>query len=68
MDLLHLVPHALLFFVAAWLVWPMITDPIRARLATRFHPDAPSPDGVADALFGAWSDEHDPINDRKRTA
>ena len=57
MDLLHLVPHALLLCVAAWLIWPAIIDPIRARLAVRFHPDAPTPDGVAEALFTTWGDD-----------
>lgn len=68
MALLHLVPHALLLVVALWLIWPMIADPIRRRLSARFHPEAPSPDGVADALFVAWSDQDAPRAERRHTA
>ncbi len=58
MGMLHLVPHVLLSIVATWLIWPLLSDPIRRRI-NRFHPKAPSPDGVADALFVAWNDQDD---------
>ncbi len=56
MGTLHLVPYVLLMLVAFWLIWPILADPIRRRLH-RFHPEAPAPDGVADALFVAWADQ-----------
>jgi len=59
MGALHLVPYVLLMLVASWLIWPVFADPIRRRL-NRFHPEAPSPDGVADALFVAWADQAEP--------
>ncbi len=56
MDMLHLVPAALLCTLGFWLMWPVVVDPIaRRRRAFRVE-KLGTTDRLADALFDDWAD------------
>ena len=57
MDMLHLVPAALLCTLGFWLMWPVVVDPItRRRRAGRVN-KLGATDNLADALFEDWADQ-----------
>ena len=57
MDMLHLVPAALLCTLGCWLLWPVVIDPIsRRRRAARVE-KLGATDRLADALFEDWGDQ-----------
>ena len=59
MDMLHLVPAALLSTIAFWLMWPVIIDPLtRRRRAGRVR-ELGSTDLLAESLFEDWADHTD---------
>ena len=54
MDMLHLVPAALLSTIGLWLLWPVIADPIARRRRSARARDLEQADSLADALFENW--------------
>lgn len=57
MDMLHLVPAALLCTIGFWLLWPVFVDPISRRLRAGRVRRLGATDSVADALFEDWADQ-----------
>ena len=56
MDMLHLVPAALLSTIGFWLLWPAIADPIARRKRDARLRKLGQTDLLADALFKNWGD------------
>ena len=54
MDMLHLVPAALLSTIGFWLLWPVIADPIARRRRAARARDLGQADSLADSLFEEW--------------
>ncbi len=64
MDMLHLVPVALLCSVGFWLMWPVFIDPIaRKRRVGRLR-DHGAADALADSLFQDWRDQAEVVDTR----
>ena len=57
MDVLHLVPAALLCTLGFWLMWPAIVDPIMRRRRVGQMRNLDATDSLADALFEDWADQ-----------
>ena len=57
MDMLHLVPAALLCTLGFWLIWPVIVDPIARRRRADRARNLGGTDRLADALFDDWADQ-----------
>ncbi len=54
MDMLHLVPAALLSTIGFWLLWPAIADPIARRRRDARRRALGQTDLLADTLFKNW--------------
>ena len=57
MDLLHLVPAALLCTLGFWFIWPVIVDPIMRRRRAGRARNLDATDSLAEALFEDWADQ-----------
>lgn len=56
MDMLHLVPVAVLCSVCCWLIWPVVVEPMLRRLNGGPSASLGSADLLADDLFEAWTE------------
>ena len=56
MDMLHLVPAAMLCTLGFWFLWPVIVDPIMRRKRAGRARNLGATDRLADSLFDDWSD------------
>ncbi|MDJ1016941.1 MAG: hypothetical protein QNJ35_10550 [Paracoccaceae bacterium] len=56
MDMLHLVPAALLSTIGMWFLWPVIVDPILRRRRHIRTQSLEATDALAEDLFQNWSD------------
>ena len=57
MDMLHLVPAALLCTLGFWLMWPVVVDPIARRRRAGRVKKLTATDRLAETLFDDWSDQ-----------
>ena len=61
MDMLPLVPVALLGAVGVWLLWPVIVDPLTSNLRAGRRAGSKQTDGLADGLFGVWRENAEKV-------
>ena len=57
MDMLHLVPAAMLCTLGFWLLWPVVVDPIMRRRRVDRVEEFGKTDCLADSLFDDWADQ-----------
>ena len=66
MDMLHLVPAALLCTIGFWLLWPVVVDPIARRARAGRVRRLGATDSLAETLFEDWAHQSH-LNGRKES-